>query len=233
MQYLIFDLIIAAALLFFLWRGYARGLILTLCGLLAIFVAFIGATLVSNAVAQPVADAIQPMVEHSLQHSVDSYYQYTPPAEESGSARDDSFLEELPLDEVLEALRDSPLYRGFVEAFQSTIGQEVAEATSHAVQAIADYIAVQIARTVIFLLAFVAILVVWFLLSHALDLVAKLPVLNGLNRWGGAIIGMIKGGLLVYIAVWLLRDLLIPPEAVGQTYLLRFFCTTSPFTLFF
>ena len=78
-----------------------------------------------------------------------------------------------------------------------------------------------------------AILVVWFPLSHALDLVAKLPVLNGLNRWGGAIIGIIKGGLLVYIAVWLLRDLLIPPEAVGQTYLLRFFCTTSPFTLFF
>ena len=90
---------------------------------------------------------------------------------------------------VLEALRDSPLYRGFVEAFQSTVGQEVAEATSHAVRAVADYIAVQIARMVLFLLAFVAILVVWLLLSHALDLVARLPVLNGLNRWGGAAAG--------------------------------------------
>lgn len=232
MSYLFFDLILAALLLVFLWRGYARGLVLTLCGLLAVFVALIGATLVSDALAQPVADAIQPVVERGLRDSVESYYQYAPPVAESGSAGEDGFWEGLPLEEVLEALRDSPLYRGFVEAFQSTVGQEVAEATSHAVRAVADYIAVQIARMVLFLLAFVAILVVWFLLSHALDLVARLPVLNGLNRWGGAAAGLIKGALVIYIAVWLLRDALIPPEAVEQTYLLRFFCTTSPLSLF-
>ena len=127
MSYLFFDLILAALLLVFLWRGYARGLVLTLCGLLAVFVALIGATLVSDALAQPVADAIQPVVERGLRDSVESYYQYAPPVAESGSAGEDGFWEGLPLEEVLEALRDSPLYRGFVEAFQSTVGQEVAE----------------------------------------------------------------------------------------------------------
>ena len=75
MSYLFFDLILAALLLVFLWRGYARGLVLTLCGLLAVFVALIGATLVSDALAQPVADAIQPVVERGLRDSVESYYQ--------------------------------------------------------------------------------------------------------------------------------------------------------------
>ena len=40
MTYLIFDLILVAVLLFFFWRGYKRGLILTLCSLLAVFVAY-------------------------------------------------------------------------------------------------------------------------------------------------------------------------------------------------
>ena len=48
MNYLIFDVIIALILLFALWRGYSRGFILTLCGFLAIFVAFIGATVISD-----------------------------------------------------------------------------------------------------------------------------------------------------------------------------------------
>ena len=50
MNYLIFDVIIALILLFALWRGDSRGFILTLCGFLAIFVAFIGACIVCSSV---------------------------------------------------------------------------------------------------------------------------------------------------------------------------------------
>ena len=42
--------------------------------------------------------------------------------------------------------------------------------TADIVQALAQYIAVQIARIILFLLAFVVILIAWFILSHALDL---------------------------------------------------------------
>ena len=40
-SYLIFDIIIAALLLLAAWRGYKKGFVLTLCGFLALFVAFI------------------------------------------------------------------------------------------------------------------------------------------------------------------------------------------------
>ena len=234
MSYLVFDVAVVLVLLFTAWRGYRRGFVLTLCGFLALFVALIGASVVSNALSDPVSRALQPAIERNLNSVFEGYTVQQAPAQDSSQAAGSQGEEEviLPLQEALDILKDSNLYRGFVEAFQSTVGQEVAEATSHAVRAVADYIAVQIARMVLFLLAFVAILVVWFLLSHALDLVARLPVLNGLNRWGGAAAGLIKGVLVIYIAVWLLRDALIPPEAVEQTYLLRFFCTTSPLSLF-
>lgn len=224
MPYILFDLIIAAILIFAMARGYARGLVLTLCGVLALFVAFLGATLVSNALAQPAADLITPAVERSIQEYMDASAQEQLPPEPD--SQEDSELEQL-----LQALRESPLYRGFVDAFESTIGEAAEEAASHAVQSIAAFIAVQVARMVLFFLSFVAILIAWFILSHALDLVTRLPVLNGLNRWTGAAAGLIKGALLLYIAAWLLRDSLIPPEAVENTWLLKFFCTTSPLSL--
>ena len=205
-------------------RGYARGLVLTLCGVLALFVAFLGATLVSNALAQPAADLITPAVERSIQEYMEASAQEQLPPEPD--SQEDSELEQM-----LQALRESPLYRGFVDAFESTIGEAAEEAASHAVQSIAAFIAVQVARMVLFFLSFVAILIAWFILSHALDLVTRLPVLNGLNRWTGAAAGLIKGALLLYIAAWLLRDSLIPPEAVENTWLLKFFCTTSPLSL--
>ena len=77
---------------------------------------------------------------------------------------------------------------------------------------------------------FVLILAGWFVLSHALDLAFKLPVLSTLNQWSGAAVGLVKGGVLLFIACWLFRGL-IPQEAVDQSILLRFFCTTNPFLL--
>ena len=60
MSYIVYDIGIAAVLLFFVWLGYRKGLVLTLCSLLAVFVALIGASFLSNALAEPVAKAIEP-----------------------------------------------------------------------------------------------------------------------------------------------------------------------------
>ena len=155
MSYLIFDLAILAILALFFWRGYARGLVLTLCSLLAVFVALIGA----------------------------------------------SFL-------------------------------KAADIVTHAAQALAHFVAVQIARIVIFAVAFFAVLIAWFFLSHALDLVAKLPVLSTVNAWGGGAVGLVKGALIVYIAVWLLRGSYIPPAAIEGSYLLKFFASAIPLSFF-
>ena len=46
-------------------------------------------------------------------------------------------------------------------------------------------------------------LLAWFLLSHALDLAFKLPILAEINLAGGLIIGLVKGGLLTVVLVWL------------------------------
>ena len=230
MTYFIYDAAVLAVLLLFVWLGYRKGLVLTLCSLLAVFVAFIGASILSNALAEPVAKAIEPVVASSIHDTVTSYYQRSPA--ENTSTEEDDWLAQLPIDELLEPLKESKAFQGFADAFQKAVDDGVADAAAHAAQALAHFMAVQIARTVIFAVAFIAVLIAWSILSHTLDLVAHLPVLYTANRWGGGIVGLVKGALVVFIAVWLLRDGYIPPEAVEQTYLLKFFCTVSPLSFF-
>ena len=229
MEFLIFDLIVAIVLIVSVVQGYRKGFVLTLCGFLAVFVAFIGASILSDALAGPVSRAITPAVESGIQDTIGSYYQYTPPLSE-GSTQEDSFFQDLPLEEALAALEVSALYRTLTQNFQQAVESGVETVAANAVQALAEYVAAQLTRMVLFLLSFVIILAGWFVLSHALDLAFRLPVLSTLNQWSGAVIGLIKGGVLLFIACWLFRGL-IPQEAVDQSVLLRFFCTTNPFVL--
>lgn len=242
MQYLIFDAAIVLLLALAVWRGYRKGFILTFCGFLAIFVALIGATVVSNVLAQPVSQAISPMIESSIQQAVAEKLQSPDPlGQENASQLPDSFgsqapsqespASDLPLQEILDLLEQSPVYRGFAGALQSAVDAGLVSATANATIVISEYIAGQVARMVLFVVSFVLILILWFFVSHALDLAFKLPVLSSLNRLGGGALGLLKGALLIYVACWLLKGSFLPQEAIQNTYLLHFFCTASPLTL--
>ena len=233
--FLLYDAIAALVLLVALIRGYKRGFILTLCGFLALFVALIGASFLSNTMSGPVSRALQPAIESSLTQIFSDHTTVQPPAVEGSSSQspesqvpDES---QLPLQEALDILQDSKFYQGFVEAIQSAVDEGMVSATANAVRVISDYIATQISKLVIFIISFVLILVLWFFISHALDLAFRLPVLSSLNHWGGAALGLVKGGLLLLIACWLLQGSFLPWETVCQTYLLRFFCISSPLSM--
>ena len=230
MPYFAYDLAAAAILLLFALWGSRKGLVLTLCSLLAVFVALIGASFLSNALAEPVAKAIEPAVASSIHDTVTSYYQRSPA--ENTSAEENDWLAQLSLDELLEPLKDSKAFQGFTDTFQKALDDGAAQIATHAAQALARFVAAQIARMVIFVLAFFAILIAWYFLSHTLDLLAHLPVLYTANRWGGGAVGLAKGALVVFIAVWLFKGSCIPAAAVENTVLLKFFATADPLSFF-
>ena len=230
MSYLAYDLAIVLVLLLFFWRGYSKGFVLTLCGFLAVFVALIGAAFLSDALAEPVAKAVEPTVQQHIQDALTEAIQNTALVSVDGGVAQTP--EELPLNAVIEQLKESKLYQGFADAFQKAVDNGTAEIAANAAQTLSHFVAVQIARIVLFVLSFFAVLVAWFFLSHTLDLVTKLPVLNSLNHWGGGAVGLLKGALVMFIAAWLFQDSYIPRDAVEQTYLLKWFCTVSPISFF-
>lgn len=236
MSYLFFDLILAVVLAATLFQGYRKGFVLTLCGFLAVFVAFIGASVLSDALAEPVSQMVRPAIELNINSALEESLQeqgVTLP-EGSTSSPDSSGLdglgEDFSLEQILELVGDSALVQYFSDAIHGAVSQGVLAVTSNVLESIAGYIALQIAQGVLFIICFVLVLVAWHFLSQALNLAFKLPVLSTLNHWAGAGMGLIKGAALLFIACWLLRSM-IPQEAVDGTMLLYFFCTTNPFAL--
>ena len=67
MDYLIFDLVIAAVLLICAIHGAWRGLVLSLCGLLAAVVAFAGAGFAAKTLSPLLAGALEPRIAAAIE----------------------------------------------------------------------------------------------------------------------------------------------------------------------
>lgn len=218
-----------AVLALCVFQGCRRGFILTLCGLLAVFVAFIGATVVSNALAGPVARLIQPIIHTRIEQVLEESIRRAEYIGPSGGVAE--VPDELPLSGVLDALQNSDVYRSLAEAFQNAVDSGAAKVTASAAQSLAGYAARELARSALFLISFAVVLLAWLLLAHALDLVARLPVLSDINRVLGGAFGFLKGILILSIAAWLMKGRLIPQETVDQTFILKFFCQNGPLSV--
>ena len=218
MKPIYFDLLIAAIVVLSALLGRRRGFILTLCGFLAIFVAFIGACVLSDLLAEPVAAMLLPVVEKAMATILESRFTADTPF----------VFTDVSIMAVLGILDDVPLFGGIIQNFQAALESGTVELVGSAAVAAAEYAAAKLARILLFLLAFVAILLIWWLASHALDLAFHLPGLNFLNRTAGLALGFVRGILLCFILCWLLRDSYITPETVEGSFLLPYFLGENP-----
>ena len=232
--YLIFDLVILLILAVFALLGAKRGLLLSLCGLLAVLVAFVGAGFLARTLSPMVADALEPRFAAAIEEQLNEQIQnsqvqtdLTDPS--SGEVTPDT----LPLQDVLNALRDMGFYETLVNSVNQAVEDGMTEVAASAAAQVAAAIAESAAYLIIFLLAFVLILLAWKLISHALDLVARLPGLHFLNKSLGALFGVIQGIIILFVAAWLLQFFggILPQDAVEKTYLLKFFMSANPFAL--
>ncbi len=221
---ILIDLLIVAVLVIFLVLGARQGFILTLCSLAAVLVALVGANLAADALAPKLADALEPRLAQSIQSDL----------EKRALAAGGDAGSKAGINEVLAALRDKGgLYEWAAEKLEDTLEAGITHTAAEAAASAASAVAEQIAHGLLFVIGFLVVLLAWTLFSHALDLVARLPGLSGLNRMAGGLLGLLKGLLVVYLAAWVLCDLtgLLPSETVSQTQLLRFLTEHSPMEL--
>lgn len=221
---IIIDLVLVAVLLLFIWLGARKGFILTLCSLAAVIVALVGANLIADALAPKVAQAIEPRLEQAIVESLEE------------KALEVDAIDGLGVTDALAALREKGgLYQwaadGLEGALSSTPG--ISESIAHQAAVAATALAEQLARGIIFSIAFLLVLIAWFFISHALDLVSKLPVINSLNHTLGGVLGAVKGLIIIYIAAWILCSLTgkISPETAEQTHILSFLLQHGPMEL--
>ena len=193
MSYFI-DIMILLLLAFFAWRGAVKGLILSLCGLAAMFVAFFAAQFISDAFCVPVANVIRPVITQSLEEAAQELEHLAVGGEESGYTVGD----------LLNYLRESERFQGFSSYMKQWVADNAPQLGSLSpVNVLAGYLSRGIAKVVLFGIVFIGVQIAWFLASHALDLAFKLPILAEVNLAGGLALGLIKGVLLIIVLVGL------------------------------
>ena len=229
MAFLIADGLVLAVLLIFACIGARRGLILSLCGLLAFVVAFLGASFAARTLSPVVADALEPKFAAAIEEQLNESIRQQAEAGEAAVLSPD----DVPLEGVLDALREMGFYETLINTVDRAVESGMTAVAASAAAAVAAAIAQSAAYLILFLLGFFLILLAWRLLSRALDLVARLPGLHFPNKTGGALFGLVQGCIILFVAAWLLQFFgqMLPRELVEQTVLLKFFMTTNPFSL--
>lgn len=211
------DIFMAACLLLALVLGVRQGFLQSLARVAIVIVALLGATWLAEHLADPAAKWLEPMLTEKIQQQMDG----------QAAAADDPSLAAAGLLETFgfsgEAL--DKLVESATEKAQE-VGQTL-------LSAVVSTVLRSVAYAVVYLVSFLLLLLLLRLLLAPLHLFTKLPVVHGINAVMGGALGLVKGALLLFFAVWLLRRLQIwiTPELISQTYILRFFAERSPMEL--
>lgn len=146
MAYLIADGLILAVLLLFALVGAHRGFILSLCGLLAVLVAFVGASFAARTLSPMVADALEPKFASAIEEQLNASIQQQVAEEGSAALSPD----DVPLDGVLNALREM----GFYETLVNTVDKAVENGMTSVAASAAAAVAAAIAQSAAYLIPF-------------------------------------------------------------------------------
>ena len=206
------DILVLAALIAAAWLGARRGLLKSLAGLLIVVVALLGASWAADHLTEPVAQWIEPRVTQRVEQKIEESH-----AADAG--------------QMLQALS----FRGdSLQKLLDTVSQRVQETGESLIRAVSLSVARSVASTAVYVVVFLILLVLLWLLMKPLNaIVTRLPLVSTVNGLGGAALGLVCGGLTLFVVVWAMQRFgwLITPDLVEKTTLLKFFATQTPLGL--
>ena len=219
----IIDAVVVLILVGFTIFGVKRGLLQTLAGLVIAVVALVGAGMIAATFSGPLARLAAPLIEHRIEQKVDA-------AIEKQTAQMPEAETELEIEPLLALL-------GLDEDVRGSLVKKTEETVRDTGVSVATAVVTSIAQSmiygVLYILSFLALLVLLHVLFKAMDLLVRLPGLRGLNALGGGLLGLIEGALLLFLAVWAARRLGVSfeQEMFAQAHILRVFTTYTPLSV--
>ena len=211
------DLFMAAFLLLALVLGIRQGFVQSLARVAIVIVALLGAAWLAEHLADPAAKWLEPVLTEKLQQQMSG----------QPAAADDPSLAAAGILETFGFSGDT------LDEMVRSVTEKAQEVGQTLLSAVVSTVLRSVAYAVVYLVSFLLLLLLLRLLLAPLHLFTKLPGVHGINAALGGALGLVKGALLLFFAVWLLRrlQLWITPELIGQTYILRFFAEHSPMEL--
>lgn len=220
-------------------RGYFRGGILSICSFFTVFVAFMGATLISNNFCEPVGRLVQPVIKTAIMDVLETRLAYeniiiekpteNVETEEEGESAWNApeYLSMTRAIQILEGDYSLEKIHGFLDVARDTLLYNSGQYVGSVTDVISTVLGREIARVGIFVVSFILTMAVWLLFSRILAKIFKFPGLAEINAIVGAGMGFFMGVLLVSVFAWATGGGIIPYEGVERTIIYEFFVKYS------
>lgn len=186
-------IVTAAFLALSCWLGYRRGLIKEV---VSMFFVFLSIALVW---------VINPYVNKFIRENTSVYESIQSGCEELISSRTET-LQGINAEDQTSLLDSLPLPELLVKGLKKNNTAEVYQylSVNTFVEYVSGYLATTIVNGLSFALTFLLATLLIRMVTFALDIISRLPVLNGVNRVTGALAGLVKGVVFVWIALLLI-----------------------------
>lgn len=195
------DLICIAILLLFLILGYSRGMFRTLSGLLTWLVSLFGAKLIADRGAPLMVDWLVPKVQPYVTQRLGQILAESADSTASGDG--------------LGVLGLIPGVQDLLNGTADTLAETLAPAVAREVAQLLGWL-------ILFVVGFLVLKLLCRLVVFLLDQLDQVPGLHLLNHLGGALLGVLKGLLVLVLAVLILNWFdVLPRPLVEGTVLLR------------
>lgn len=205
------DLILLALLLIGLVLGWRQGFVQALTRIIVVVAALLLASWIAGKLAEPAARWLEPILSEKLEQRLTAQGN----TDDAGEMLAAFGFEGDTLSELVDNAVEKAQQAG--ETLLSAVVSTALKSAAYAV---------------VYVVSFLLLLLLLRLVLTPLHLFTKLPVVHGVNALLGGVLGLVKTALL-FLAVWVLQklQLLVTPELVNKTVLLKFFAQNSPIDL--
>jgi len=225
---ILLDVLAAGIPLFTAIRGLKRGMILTLASILVFILAFGGAYYASATFSDRAAELIQPKVyalvseKMGLSETGGDITGSEDSTDTSASQPSDTSKKE-SLREFLNGITAFGVSAA-AAITQDSLSEATTLAGNELCAYISDILSRAIAQTLVWTTAFLLLYLILTLLVRVLNLAAKLPGLNFMNKFLGLLLGLVLGLLIVLAATKILTMFsgVISRDITDNTYILRY-----------
>lgn len=128
----------------------------------------------------------QESIEKKTAEMLENSFQETPQWDQE---QQEAFIQELPMPELIQKLLTE---NNTAEKYQALAAETFAEYIS-------GYLAYGIVNGIAFVISFIIATILIRLILYAVDVLTQLPVIHGLNRLGGGVLGAVQGILWIWI----------------------------------
>lgn len=186
-------LVTAAFLVFSCFVGFKRGFIKEAVSTFLVILSFVGVWFVNPYVNTFIRENT-PIYREIQEKTEEFVKEKTGVTGEPDEAEKQKILGEIGIPEII---AKNILENSSQETYSYLAARSFAEY-------IAGYLATVAINGISFLLSFVLVTVLIRMLTYTLNLIARLPILNGINRIAGALLGGSKAVLFIWIAMLIL-----------------------------